>query len=78
MREAIVTMTLLDNILTIGDSARVKKELAGLTLTQEISQKELQGGGRYFTAANFAQAMQWRYDCCEKCKKIAGSHIDKN
>jgi hypothetical protein len=68
----------LDNILTIGESARVKKELAGLALTQEISQKELQGGGRYFMSANFVEAMRRRYDCCEKCEKIAGSHINKN
>ncbi len=30
-------MTMLYNILTIGESARVKNELAGLTHTQEIS-----------------------------------------
>jgi hypothetical protein len=52
-------LTILDNILTISESASVKKELAGLILTKEISQKELQGGGRYFTAANFAEAMRW-------------------
>jgi hypothetical protein len=41
---------------------RAKKELAVLTLTQETSQKELDGGVRNRTA----EALWRRYECFEK------------
>jgi hypothetical protein len=36
-------LTILDNVLTVGGSAGAKRELAGLSLNQEASQKELEG-----------------------------------
>ncbi len=63
-------LTILYNFLTIGKSAWAKKELAGLTLTQETSEKELEGVARNFTAANFAEARRRRYDHCEKPVKM--------
>ncbi len=46
---------------------KVKKELAGLTLTREIFKKEWEGAVRTLTAADFAEAFQQWYRPCEKC-----------
>jgi hypothetical protein len=35
-------LTILDNVLTVGWSAGAKRKLAGLSLNQEASQKELE------------------------------------
>ncbi len=36
-----------------------KRELPGLTLTQEASKKDQEGGARKSAAADFAEALQW-------------------
>jgi hypothetical protein len=44
-----------------------KKELTGLTFTQETSQKELEGGWvRNHMTAEITEALQRRYERCEK------------
>jgi hypothetical protein len=55
----------------------VKKELAGLTLTRETFKKEWEGAVRTLMVANFAEAFQQWYCCCEKCVEIGGSYVKK-
>jgi hypothetical protein len=43
--------TILDNVLNVGESAE-------LTLTQEASLKDLEGGVRNSAAADFAEALR--------------------
>ncbi len=52
---------------------KVKKELAGLTLTRETFKKEWKGAVRTLTAVDFAQVFQQWYRQCEKCLAICGS-----
>jgi hypothetical protein len=36
-----------------------KRELPGLTLTQEASEKDQEGGAKKSAAADFAEALRW-------------------
>ncbi len=54
----------------------VNKELAGLTLMRETF-KEWEGVVKTLMAADFAEAFQQWYRCCEKCSAIVGTHIEK-
>ena len=56
---------------------RVKRELAGLTLTQQTFKKEWEGAVRSLTAADFAEAFRQWYQRCEKCVAIGGSFVEK-
>jgi hypothetical protein len=50
-------LTILDNVLTVSESA---EDYEGLTLTQETSKKEWERGMRNLTAADFVDAFwQW-------------------
>ncbi len=59
---------LLDHTVWVS-RRRVKKELAGLTLTQENFLKE-SGGMRNLTAADFTEMPRQWYYCCENCVTI--------
>jgi hypothetical protein len=54
-----------------------KRELPGLTLTQEASKKDREGGVRNSTAADFAEALQWSYERGEKCVTIGSGPVNK-
>jgi histone-lysine N-methyltransferase SETMAR len=54
---------------------KVKKELAGLTLTRETFKKEREGTVRTPTAADFAKAFRQWYLHCKKCIAIGGSYV---
>jgi histone-lysine N-methyltransferase SETMAR len=56
---------------------KVKKELAGLTLTRETFKKKWEGAGRTLTAADFAEAFQQWYHHCKKCIAISGSYVEE-
>ncbi len=56
---------------------KVKKVLAGLTLTRETFKKEWEGAVGTLTAADFAEAFQQWYRGCKKCIAIGGSYIEK-
>jgi hypothetical protein len=49
-----------------------KSELSGLTLAQEASQKDREGGARNSGAADLAEALCREYEHCEKCVAIGG------
>ncbi len=54
-----------------------KRELPGLTLTREDSEKDQEGGARNSVAADFAEALQWSYKHREKCVANGGGPIIK-
>jgi histone-lysine N-methyltransferase SETMAR len=56
---------------------KVKKELAGLTLTRETFKNEWEGAVRTLTVVDLAEAFQQLYRCCEKCIAIGGSYVEK-
>jgi hypothetical protein len=51
-------LAILDNILTVGESAGAESKLAGLTIIWKTSLKEWKGGVRNLTAADFAETLQ--------------------
>jgi hypothetical protein len=55
-----------------------KRELPGLTLTQEASEKDQEGGARNSAVADFAEALRWSYERGEKCVAIGGRPINKS
>jgi hypothetical protein len=55
----------------------VKRELAGLTLTQETFKKEWEGAVRSIAAADFAEAFRRWYERHEKCVAIGGGYVEK-
>ncbi len=57
---------------------KVKREVAGLTLTKETFKKEWEGAAITLKAADFATSFRRWMECCEKCIDIAGSYIDKS
>jgi histone-lysine N-methyltransferase SETMAR len=57
---------------------KVKRELAGLTLTTETFKKEWEGAAKTLKAADFATAFRRCMEHCEKCIDIAGSYIEKS
>ncbi len=57
---------------------KAKSELSGLTLTQEAYLKDREGGVRNSAAVDFAEALWWRYERCEKCTVIGGGHVQNN
>jgi hypothetical protein len=54
------------------------QELGSLNLTQETFKKEWEGTVRTLSAAVFATAFRWCYECCEKYIDIAGSYFEKS
>jgi histone-lysine N-methyltransferase SETMAR len=57
---------------------RIKRQLAGLTLTQDSFKKEWEGAVRSITAAEFAEAF-WRwFQQHEKCVLIGGGYVEKS
>ncbi len=57
---------------------KAKSELSRLTLTQEASLKDWEGGARNSTAADFAEALWQWYERCKKCTAIGGEPVKKN
>jgi hypothetical protein len=57
---------------------RVKRELAGLTLTQDTFKKEWEGAVRSTTVADFAEAFQRWFQCHKKRVAISGGYIEKS
>jgi histone-lysine N-methyltransferase SETMAR len=57
---------------------KVKRELAGLTLTKETFKKEWEGAAKTLKAADFATAFRRWMERCEKCIDIAGSYVEKS
>jgi histone-lysine N-methyltransferase SETMAR len=57
---------------------RVKRELAGLTLTQDSFKKEWWGAVRIITAADFAEAFRRWFQRHKKCVSIGGGYIEKS
>ncbi len=55
-----------------------KRELSGLTLTQEASKKDQEGVARNSAEADFAEALRRSYECCKKCVAIGGGPIQKS
>jgi histone-lysine N-methyltransferase SETMAR len=56
---------------------KVKKELAGLTLTRESFKKDWEGAVMTLSAADFAKAFQQWFRRCEKCVAIGGRYVEK-
>jgi hypothetical protein len=56
---------------------KVKRELVGLTLTQNTFKKEWEGDLRTLSEADFATAFRQWYECCKKCVDIAMSTLKK-
>jgi histone-lysine N-methyltransferase SETMAR len=54
---------------------KVKRELAGLTLTKKTFKKEWEGAAKTLKAVDFAMAFSRWMERCEKCIDIAGSYI---
>jgi hypothetical protein len=57
---------------------KVKRELAGLTLTKETFKKEREGAAKTLKAADFATALRHWFERCEKCINIAGFYSEKS
>jgi hypothetical protein len=57
---------------------KLKKELAGLTMTQEEFKKEWEGVLRGVSKDDFAKAFVRWYKCCVKCICINGSYVKKS
>jgi histone-lysine N-methyltransferase SETMAR len=59
---------------------RVKRELAGLTLTQDTFKKEWEGAVRSITAksADFVEAFRRWFQRHEKCISIGGGYVEKS
>ncbi len=57
---------------------KVKRELAGLTLTKETFKKEWEGAAKTLKAADVATAFRRWMERCEKCIDIAGSYVEKS
>jgi hypothetical protein len=55
-----------------------KREISGLTLTQEASEKDQEGVARNNVAANVAEALWQWYERCEKRIAIGGGPIKKS
>jgi hypothetical protein len=71
-------LKILYTILIIGETARAE-EWAGRPHPHQGDLLKGAGGGlRNFMAVNFAKAHRRENDWCEKCVKIAGSHVDQN
>jgi hypothetical protein len=56
----------------------VKRELASLTLTQEIFKKEWEEAVKICLQQTSSQPLGGWYERCEKCVDIAGSYIEKS
>jgi hypothetical protein len=56
---------------------KVKKELAGLTLTRESFKKDWEGAVRTLSAADFAEAFRQWFRRCKKCVVIGGGYVEK-
>jgi histone-lysine N-methyltransferase SETMAR len=56
---------------------KVKKELAGLTLTRESFKNDWEGAVRTLSAADFAEAFRQWFRRCEKCVDIGGGYDEK-
>jgi hypothetical protein len=70
-------LTILDNVLTVCETAGGKRELAGLSLNQEASQKELDGVQKMARR----QMSSRRSSCSKSAAKninIAGSYAKKS
>ncbi len=53
-------MTILDNVLTVGDSAEVKRELVGPPSPRRVSRRSRRGVVRNLATADFAKGFrQW-------------------
>ncbi len=57
---------------------RVKRELAGLTLTQDTFKKGLEGAVRSIMAADFAEAIWGWLQRHKKCVSIGGGYVEKS
>jgi hypothetical protein len=58
--------------------SRVKRELAGLTLTQDIFKKEWEGAVQSITAAVFPDAFRRWFQQHEKCVAISIGYVEKS
>jgi hypothetical protein len=57
---------------------RLKRELIGLTFTQETLIKEWEGAVQTKAAEDFTEAFcQW-YQCNEKCVTVGGGYVEKD
>jgi hypothetical protein len=57
---------------------KAKRELSALALTQKASEKDQEGGRKNSAAADFAKALRWYYERCEKCVVIGSGPSKKN
>ncbi len=57
---------------------KVKRELAGLTLTKETFKKEWEGAAKTLKAADFAMAFRRWMEHWGKCIDIARSNVEKS
>jgi histone-lysine N-methyltransferase SETMAR len=57
---------------------KLKKELAGHTMSQEEFKKEWEGVLRGVSKEDFAKAFGRWYERCEKCIHINGSYVEKS
>ncbi len=57
---------------------KLKKELAGITMTQEEFKKEWEGVLRGVSRKEFAKAFVRWYERCEKCIRIYGNFVEKS
>jgi hypothetical protein len=58
-------MTILDNILNLGESAGGEEQAAGLTHTNEASYMEWEGVQKNGAAMDFAKVLRQQKKCCE-------------
>jgi histone-lysine N-methyltransferase SETMAR len=56
---------------------KVKKELAGLTLTRESFKKDCEGTVRTISAADFTEAFRQWFRRCKKCIEIGFEYVEK-
>ncbi len=70
-------LTSLDNVLTVGELARVKGKLASLTLVQAASYKEREEGVRNSKVGDFPKAFWQWYDYRKNCVKIASAYVEE-
>jgi hypothetical protein len=55
-----------------------KRELASLTITQDMLKKEWEWAVRSIAAADFAEAFQRWFQCHEKCVAISDGYVEKS
>jgi histone-lysine N-methyltransferase SETMAR len=57
---------------------KVKRELAGLSLTKETFKKEWEGATKTLKVADFTTAFRHWFEHCKKCIDITGFYVEKS